>query len=282
MKARLLAYAKLNLSLRVLGTRADGYHELESVVQTVSLADTIDIEFTATPGVDCLPRLPGGNLAGKAAQALLNRKQSSQGLRIHIAKRIPIGAGLGGGSSDAAAVLRALDRWLEPVLPHADLCALAARLGSDVPLFLDGGCQMVTGRGERLDARPLRSERFVVLAPPVHCSTRDVYGAWTPSQEAGGISTTDGLGRNDLYRAALHVAPSLATYSHAVENLSADYAGMTGSGAAFFAAFARSESAEAAHAKLAREHPECQTFLCRSVPTGSLWLDSTEPYADCD
>ena len=282
MKGRLLAYAKLNLSLRVLGKRDDGYHEVESVVQTVSLADVIDIELTTTSGVDCLPTLPGGNIAGKAAQLLLDRKQSSLGARIQITKRIPMGAGLGGGSSDAAAVLLAVNRWVEPLLPRTELHALAADVGSDVPLFLDGGCQVVSGRGERLSACPLRSETFVILVPPVHCSTRDVYGAWMPAHEAPPPSTTGGLGRNDLYRAALRMAPSLATYSLAIADLSADYAGMTGSGAAFYAAFGQAEAAVKAHVELATKHAQCHTFLCRTVPTGSRRLEQRETHADRD
>lgn len=280
MKARLLAYAKLNLSLRVLGKRDDGYHEVESVVQTVSLADVIDIELTTASGVDCLPTFPGGNIAERAALLLLDRKKSSQGIRIRITKQTPMGAGLGGGSSDAAAVLVILNRWVEPLLPRSDLHAIAAELGSDVPLFLDGGCQRVSGRGEHLAACPLREEAFVILVPPVHCSTRDVYGAWMPAHEAPPPSTTGGLGRNDLYRAALRVVPSLAIYSRAIDDLSADYAGMTGSGAAFYAAFSQPEAATTARAELATKHAQCHTFLCRTVPTGSLRLEQRETHAD--
>ncbi|MDD5264740.1 MAG: 4-(cytidine 5'-diphospho)-2-C-methyl-D-erythritol kinase, partial [Candidatus Bipolaricaulis sp.] len=165
--ARLLAYAKLNLSLRVRGRRPDGYHDIDSIVQTIDLADRLLVHVTDGDGLHVtndLPRLEGPDLAERAAAAVLAAKEVRRDVTIDVAKGIPAGAGLGGGSSDAAAVLRFLDLAIPPALPADRLYAVAAELGSDVPLFLIGGCVRIQGRGERVEARPEpRTETFAIL-----------------------------------------------------------------------------------------------------------------------
>jgi len=181
------APAKINLYLDVLGRRADGFHELETVFQTLELADTLTVTRCAA-GVTLRcsdARLPcdAGNLAYQAAAAYLALRPDFGGLQIDLEKLIPHGAGLGGGSSDAAAVLRAC-RALDPEpLPAAQLAEVALALGSDVPVFLIGGTAYATGRGEVLTAMADRPAQVVtVLMPDAHLPTPSVFKALTDSE----------------------------------------------------------------------------------------------------
>lgn len=267
---KLLAFAKLNLSLAILGRRADGYHELLSVAQTIDLADELDVRGRAR-GIllDSDLGLPvDEDLAGRAATLLLSTKGGDGGAEIRIRKRIPVGAGLGGGSSDAAAVLWSLDRLIPPRLPKEDLLSHAARLGSDVPLFLAGGRTRIAGRGERVT--PLRSgkeERFVLLVPPIACATVDVYARFDRLPLAPRPAEPP-LGWNDLERAALDLYPGLALYREAVASLGGEYHGMSGAGSTFFAVFNRDDRAADAVAALERGCPEASVFLCRATARG--------------
>jgi 4-diphosphocytidyl-2-C-methyl-D-erythritol kinase len=173
------ALAKVNLDLRVLGKRPDGYHELRTIFQTISLADTLDITFSPGRGTSIEiadPLAIPGNLAGKAAESLLDEGRIRGRISIRLAKRIPMGAGLGGGSSDAAAVLLALPVLAGRALPLPRLCQLGAALGSDVPFFLLGGTAVGIGRGSELFPLPDGPPRAgLLVAPPVHVSTADAY-----------------------------------------------------------------------------------------------------------
>jgi 4-diphosphocytidyl-2-C-methyl-D-erythritol kinase len=267
---KLLAFAKLNLSLAILGRRADGYHELLSVAQTIDLADEIDIR-RRTHGVflESDLGLPvEEDLAGRAATLLLSTKAGGGGTEIRIRKRIPVRAGLGGGSSDAAAVLWSLDGLIPPRLPKEDLLSLAARLGSDVPLFLTGGRTRIAGRGERVT--PLLSgkeERFVLLVPPIACATAEVYARFDRLPRAPRPAEAP-LGWNDLEWAALDLYPGLAPYREAVASLGAAYHGMSGAGSTFFAVFDRDDRAAAAVAVLESGCPKASVFLCRATARG--------------
>lgn len=205
----LAAPAKINLFLEVTGRRSDGFHGLETVFQTIELHDTVRVDLTATgpgswqsPGVVALvcddPSLPVDqrNLAWRAAAAYLQRRPIGQ-VGITLSKRIPHGAGLGGGSSDAAAVLRALAR-LDSAPP--DLADLAAGLGSDVPFFLLGGTAHATGRGEVLTALPdLPGLPITVLMPDgASCPTPAIFAAMTDDER--GPRAVRGA---DWWRAAL-------------------------------------------------------------------------------
>jgi 4-diphosphocytidyl-2-C-methyl-D-erythritol kinase len=274
---QLLSYAKLNLSLEVLGRRDDGFHNIRSIVQTVNLADRIHLSPADHVSVDCSAIVEGVNLAERAARALLDWKRSYRGGRIQIEKRIPMGAGLGGGSSNAAAVLAGIDRLLPPPIPPEALDVVAAQLGSDVPLFLAGGCQRIEGTGRPVQQLSLRSETYVVLVPPIHCSTAEIYRAWSPSPRAE-TSHAPMWGRNDLYAAAVRVVPALERYADAMARRGGIYSNMTGSGSAFYAAF--TSDGEAVHARevLKRDHPECQAFVCHPTNAG-LTIESEEESA---
>lgn len=176
------AFAKLNLTLDVLGKRADGYHDLQSVMQTISIRDDVEIDVgTGRPwkllcSIDGIPT-DETNLAWKAAKIYCDAMHVDPGgLEIRIVKRIPSGAGLGGGSADAAAVLRALNRHFGEPLSIAALAELGAQVGSDVPFCTLGGTAMVEGRGERLRKLPDMPDCiFVVCKPDFSVSTPELY-----------------------------------------------------------------------------------------------------------
>jgi 4-diphosphocytidyl-2-C-methyl-D-erythritol kinase len=179
------AQAKLNLSLAITGRRADGFHELVSLVAPVALADSLALDVGRPLGLTCDdPALPvdGANLVLKAAVAYARRRPAAPTGHFHLTKRVPHGAGLGGGSADAAAALRLLDRASgDPLGPEA-LEALAAEVGSDCPFFVRGQAAVMRGRGERLEllsaaARAALTGRKVVLAkPPFGVPTPEAYG----------------------------------------------------------------------------------------------------------
>ena len=171
--------SKLNLFLEVLGKRPDGYHELETVMHEIGLGDDLAFEPAAEVSLEVRGSgLSAGpdNLVMKAARLLAAETGGSRGARITLVKRVPLGAGLGGGSADAAATLLALDRLWDLHLPPATLGALAARLGSDINFFLAGGTALCHGRGEIVTPLPPHPPlHFVLLCPPFPTLTADVY-----------------------------------------------------------------------------------------------------------
>ncbi len=171
---RLLAPAKVNLVLEILGRREDGYHDLDTVMTTIDLADTVRLRPAPSLDVRLSGRYAGAvgdgerELAAEAARALAAAAGREPGVAIEVVKAIPVAAGLGGGSSDAAAVLRGLDRLWGLDWPLERLSEVAAAIGSDVPFFLHGGTARCRGRGERVEPlRDLRPLRLLVLLPPV-------------------------------------------------------------------------------------------------------------------
>lgn len=245
MSAPLLvaAPAKVNLYLRVLGRRPDGFHELVTVLQALSLSDDLELSLrardpAAPPGAPDVrlvleaapPEVPGGagNLATRAGAAVLARAGAAgdTGLDIRLWKRIPAGGGLAGGSSDAAAVLRGANRLLGDPLDAATLRALAAELGSDVAFFLVGGTALCTGRGEVVEPLEAPAPCDVTLVmPPFATSTAAVYAAWSASARPApppdlprlraALADADAAGlqalfANDLQAAARAVEPRLA------------------------------------------------------------------------
>jgi 4-diphosphocytidyl-2-C-methyl-D-erythritol kinase len=228
-----LAPAKLTRSLRVVGTRADGLHLLDAEMVTVDLADRLELaDGDGLEIVGGAPDVPtgDGNLVRRALAAVGRRA------RVRLEKRIPSGAGLGGGSADAAAVLR----WAG----SSDL-ALAATLGADVPFCLVGGRARVTGIGEVVEPLPHLDLTFTLLTPPVHCATADVYRAW---DDLGGPT---GPGPNDLEAAALAVAPELADWRDRFQAATGQVPVLAGSGSTWF---------------VEGEHPGPDHVVVRTVP----------------
>ncbi len=165
------AYAKINVTLEVLGKRDDGYHDIASILQAVSLHDILTFEAAddITLDSDCPELMTSDNLVIRAARLLRDAAGVSSGAAITLAKRIPVAAGLGGGSSDAAATLLALNRLWGLELPREELLPLAASLGSDVSFFLYGGTGRVFGRGERVQPLPPTNLQWaVILSPKIH------------------------------------------------------------------------------------------------------------------
>ena len=179
------AYAKINLSLNVVGRRADGFHDVETVMHTVSLADEITVEVFPSRMSDVTLRFDGEcrlptddrNIALKAARLYLDRAGISDSVNITLVKNIPVAAGLAGGSTDAAAVLRALNKLYDKRLSTKALLSLAAELGSDVPFCLLGGTALCLGRGERIERLPdVRGLDLVIaVADGEHISTPEAY-----------------------------------------------------------------------------------------------------------
>ena len=207
---RIQAPAKLNLSLRVLGRRDDGYHDIESLmVRLPQLADELEFSEAEKFSFSCDdPTVPGdeGNLVIKALRAYEAAAKTECRVAIHLKKSIPHGAGLGGGSSDAAATLRALDQLHEGKLGTNRLIELAAAIGSDVPFFLGDAAVRVSGRGERLESvKPPPALPILLLKPTFGVPTPEAYRHWSDSQEIPGIpyapQMIDGLELvNDLER----------------------------------------------------------------------------------
>ncbi|GGJ08767.1 4-diphosphocytidyl-2-C-methyl-D-erythritol kinase [Alicyclobacillus cellulosilyticus] len=184
------AYAKINLTLDVLGRRPDGYHEVDMVLQTIDLSDLIWLEDAPSGVIEVssnAANIPtdARNLAVAAARALSAACGLARGVRIRIDKQIPVAAGLAGGSADAAAVLRGLNRMWQLGLSADELAAIGAQVGSDVPFCVLGGCALATGRGEQLRKVDHDLRAWVVLVrPPVFVSTAEVYGTLTPDRYA--------------------------------------------------------------------------------------------------
>ncbi len=178
----------MNLALEVLGKRGDGYHEIVTVMQAVDLRDRLVLEDAPDLMIQASDGVPGdaSNLAVRAAAALRDAARLDRGAHIALDKRIPVAAGLGGGSSDAAAVLLGLNRLWGLRWPVARLAEVAVRVGMDVPFFLRGGVALATGRGEHIEAVPGMGLALVLVNPGVGMSTAEVYGGVTPEMYTDG------------------------------------------------------------------------------------------------
>jgi 4-diphosphocytidyl-2-C-methyl-D-erythritol kinase len=263
----------------VHGRREDGFHEIESVVQTIDLADRVEVNVRPGTGIiveNTLADSQGPDLAERAAAAWLAVKKVSLHVEVRIQKGIPAGAGLGGGSSDAAAVLQSLDRLIPPRLADEELRRLAAGIGSDVTLCLVGGCVRITGRGEIVERLPgTRRERFVVVVPPVRCSTADVYGVWAAHRTLHSAAAL-AFGSNDLLAPALAVRPQLRRYAEVVARGGGLYSGMSGSGSSFYVAFSNENQADACARELRAALPECAVFDCAPTSAGMALLEGED------
>ena len=302
----LAAYAKINWTLDILGARPDGYHLMDMLMQTVSLCDLLwmeeaeDLTLEAVPGgADGAPRPAAGdslssegvrydasNLVYRAALLLRERCGVRRGARIRLAKRIPSGAGMGGGSADAAAALKGLNALWGLGLSHAELLSLGLELGADVPFLLTGGLARVGGIGERIQPLAPAPEVWLVLVQPCEgLSTREVFSAFDrldPSalRHPDNAAAQDALLRRDLAALAPAMAnvlqavseparPALAQALRALEAAGAARAMMTGSGSVVYGAFDRCADAVAARTAL--------EALSAQRGWGRVWLTRTLP-----
>lgn len=281
MQVSVPSFAKLNLDLRVLHQRPDGYHELRTIFQTISLKDTlcIELDFAKRTQIDLSSSIDiEDNVVVRAAKLVLEHLHVRAWVRFILDKQIPLGAGLGGGSSNAAAVLIALPALAGKHLPFATQVRFAESLGSDVPFFLRGGTALGLGRGTELYPLPdLPSHHALVVSTGIHVSTaaayrllgRNVTDALTSPDESPILrefqtiawdlegSRLDQLPlKNDFEEAVFKLHPELAVVVRKLRKLGARPARMTGSGSAVFGVFPDADSARVAagHFPAARVH----------------------------
>ncbi|MDR7333672.1 4-(cytidine 5'-diphospho)-2-C-methyl-D-erythritol kinase [Roseateles asaccharophilus] len=290
----LAAPAKLNLFLHVVGKRADGYHLLQSVFVLIDWADTLHMELRADGQLkrhDVLGGdLPADDLCLRAARLLQAETGCTLGADIHLEKRLPAGAGMGGGSSDAATTLLALNRLWDLNLPLQRLLTLGLKLGADVPFFLGGGPAFVEGIGEILHPIQLPEQRFAVLKGPAGLSTPAIFSspllarsenlaivAGFPASDGAAEQITQGFGRNDLQPAAEAISSDVR---EALDLMSKQFgnARMTGSGAAVFSVLGEGETGkdDQSLATLLQARPAGWTGrICRSLAQHPLggWAD---------
>ena len=265
------APAKLNLFLHVVGRRADGYHLLQSVFRFLDHGDTLEIEARDDGEIRLLNPLPGvapeQDLCWRAARLLQRHAACRLGADIRLSKRLPLGGGLGGGSSDAATVLLALNRLWRLDLPRRELCELGLRLGADVPVFVFGRSAFAEGVGEILTPWTPAPASYLVLIPPVHVATPQIFAdpgltRNTPSVRIAAL--LDGYGHNDLEPIACARHPEIAEHLALLRPYGD--ARMTGSGACVFVAFPDRAGAEAAFAAIrAARGPQVEGFVAEGV-----------------
>ncbi len=296
MLATVPSFAKLNLDLRVLHQRPDGYHELRTIFQTISLKDMLTIEFNLAKrtriDLDCSVPI-ADNLVVRSAKLVLDRLKLNAWVRLVLKKRIPLGAGLGGGSSNAAVVLMALPVLARKLLPTPELIRLAESLGSDVPFFLHGGTALAVGRGTELYPLPDQPARpALVVATGIHVSTREAYRALR-HKTSGPLTSPAGspiLGefqtvawdlnassldrlpvKNDFEESVFGIHKELAAVARKLRRLGARPALMTGSGSALFGIFQTSAEVKTAVSQFppGTAFPAC--FVTRRQYKAALW-----------
>jgi len=287
---RVKARAKINWTLDILGQREDGYHLMDMLMQSVSLADTITLtpasEVTITTGG--YPKLPANerNLAYRAAIALQNATGCRKGAAIHVEKRIPVGAGMGGGSADAAGVLAGLNRLWGTGLNQQELEAIGLTLGADVPFCLRGGLTRTTGIGEKMISLPCgRLYDLVVIQPCRGLSTGEVFTAYHEKADIPRPATEDAqralengdaqllaasLG-NVLQAVSQDMRPPIGEAIALLKQRGAIAALMTGSGSAVFGIFNNEEDARDVARSLRVRWPS--TFYCRTCQESVLITD---------
>ncbi|MFN0088535.1 MAG: 4-(cytidine 5'-diphospho)-2-C-methyl-D-erythritol kinase [Blastocatellia bacterium] len=284
MKITLPSFAKINWTLEILGKRPDGYHELRTLLQTISLADELTFEAIER-GIEIVcehPEVPrdGTNLVHRAAALLAERAGVKNGVRITIEKRLPVAAGIGGGSSNAAVTLLALQRlWDAPLAPR-DLFSLGAKLGADVPFFFLGGACLGVGRGDEVYPLPdFRADHMLLVNAGIAVPTREVYASLPPELTNPGPAAKMPLSleaayaacaqhdelpllHNDLEKTVFARHPLLADIRRRLERLAARGVLMSGSGSTIFALF---DSAEAR--STARREFEHHGWWCEPART---------------
>jgi 4-diphosphocytidyl-2-C-methyl-D-erythritol kinase len=276
---RLPAFAKVNLCLHVLGRRPDGYHELRTVFQTISLHDTLELSFVSSPGITLETNdssLPSGpeNLVCRALESIRSEIGIRRGIHARVEKRIPVARGLGGGSSDAAAALIGALRLAKKKLPLARLMAIAAGLGADVPFFLFGGRAVAVNRGDEIYPLPDAPRRAILVVSPkgIGVSTKDAY-QWV-SQELTNRPqphniwgfcalcwSRSGALSNDFEGPVFSRHPRLGEIRAGLLKRGAANAALAGSGSAVFGVFQNPAQARRA----ARAFPEDSVFVVETL-----------------
>lgn len=280
------SFAKLNWTLRVVGKRADGFHELFTVFQTVSLHDTIHFEAAGELEFSCDdPSIPTDdrNLIIKAAQELQASSNSIWGARVHLEKRIPSPGGLGGGSSNAAVALMGFRRLWNLDVPDETVNKIAAALGSDVPFFLQGGTAIGTGRGELIEPiGDIDESEMLVITPDVNVSTRVAFERMAVPTltneesnrilrvcrlEADSLDLLHSELINDFEASVFSAYPEIKRVKDTLLDLRAARAALCGSGASVFAIFDKKEARQTAQEALGHE-PTWRKFAVSTISQG--------------
>lgn len=243
------APAKLNLFLNVLDRREDGYHNLQTVFQFIDFAD--QLQFSLTENESITLDSPGltisqeDNLIYRAAKLLQNKTGTRFGTHIHLDKRLPIGGGIGGGSSNAATTLVGLNRLWQTGLSDQELMALGSQLGADVPIFIHGKAAYATGTGDVFTNLELQEPWYVILIPPVSVSTREIFSHPQLTRNNQPITISEFLshgGSNSIEELVRSLYPDVG---HAIDWLNQfSFAKMSGSGSTVFSSFAEKDRAE--------------------------------------
>ncbi len=281
------AFAKINLDLAIVGRRPDGFHEVRTTFQSIELHDSLTLRprpgpfaiTTTDSGVPCGP----DNLVWRAARAIWSAAGlpgEPQDVEVHLEKRIPTQAGLGGGSADAAAALSALPAAWGLDLAAERLVTLARGLGADVPFFLNGGVARGTGRGDEIEPLDDRAERWVVIALPAFgIPTVDAYGWFDEThREPSGpaVALSNPSGANDLAAVVARRHPEIARATSLLVASGAEPAAMSGSGSAVFGEFASEPSARVAFARV--QEAGWRSFVTRTL-TRAEWQRRSRPTA---
>lgn len=259
------SFAKINLDLRVVSKRSDGYHDLATVFQTVSLADTITFEKAASLTLTCSdPAIPtdSRNLMIRAAEALLSRFEANSGASMHLEKNIPSPGGLGGGSSNAAVALLGLCELWDIPADFSTLNEIASELGSDVPYFLTGGTAVGTGRGNEIEPiGEFECETMLIVTPDVAVSTRDAFAGLDAESLtkdevnrillnyrfwAGSVDFHSAVLTNDFEKTVLAARPAIQKAKGTLLECGAVNALLSGSGASVFGIFDKQETRQTA------------------------------------
>jgi len=277
------SFAKINLGLEIVGKRPDGYHDIRTLFQTISLADEIDLEPAPDgrleiSGDDPAVAWDGTNLVHRAARVLREKTGIAGGVRIAVRKTIPAGRGLGGGSSNAAATLLALNNLWGPGLAPGELALLARGLGADVPYFLKGGLCLGEDIGDRLTLLPdLAPLACLLVIPPFPIPTPSIYAGVEPALTSPGkgsrimrfLESGDfGLLENDLERVIFRGHPELERWTRFFREQGALLSQVSGSGSAVYGLFPDPASAEAARRRLPGT-PDAR--LAATLPRESYW-----------
>jgi len=280
------AYAKINVGLRITGQRDDGYHTLKTMYQTVNLHDRVRLELKDEPGITFKwkgENVPDGddNLCSKAAKSLFESIGKEQGVSIELEKILPVGSGLGGGSSDAACVIRGLNELMDLKLSVGDMENIASDLGVDIPFFIRGGCQYAEGIGDELSQGEISGDWILLLVvPDIHVSTSWAYESVAPLSltrdinevnlarfPSNGDAENRRYFRNDFEPVIFLKYPEISDIKKDLLESEAVYASLSGSGSAVYGLYKTIEKAEKAMELVGKIH---RSWVLTLVREGTL------------
>ncbi len=278
----LKAYAKINVGLRITGQRDDGYHSIKTLYQTVNIYDEVKLNLKDEQGVTFNwqgEKVPDGgdNICSKAANSFFEFIGEEKGVNIELEKTLPVGSGLGGGSSDAACVIRGLNELIDTKLSLKNMEDIASELGADIPFFIRGGCQYAEGIGDELSPGELSEEWVLLLVvPDIHIDTSWAYEGIHPlsltrnindvnlaSFPHNGDAKNRKMFRNDFEPLVFSKYPEIGEIKKSLLKSEAEFASLSGSGSAVYGLYETTEKAEKAMKLVSREYKSWVLTLVR-------------------